>query len=53
MDEQEYFYLLMGIYATAILLISVFAFVVNAKMNKRIEQREKEFFESLIEERKK
>lgn len=48
MTDQEYFYLLMGIYAMAILLISVFAFVVNAKMDKRIKQREKEFFEPLI-----
>lgn len=48
MSDQEYFYLLMGIYAMAILLTSVFAFVVNTKMNKRIKQREKEFFESLI-----
>ena len=50
MSDQEYFYLLMGIYAIAILLISVFAFVADAKINKRIEQREKEFFESLFTE---
>ena len=50
MDYQEYFYLLMGIYAMAILLISVWAFVGDAKMNKRIKQKEKEFFESLFTE---
>lgn len=50
MGDQEYFYLLMEIYAMEILLISVFAFVINAKINKRIKQREKEFFESLFME---
>ena len=52
MSDQEYFYLLMGIYAMAILLISVWAFVGDAKINKRIRRIEKEFLESLFDEDK-
>lgn len=50
MGGQELFYLIMGIWLLSMIAITICAFAADAKINKRIRQREKEYFKSLIKE---
>ena len=46
MSDQELFYLIMGIWAAGMVVITISAFWADAKINKRIKETERKLFEA-------